>query len=130
MTEQDKGVRMKKILLVEDNPVNMRLIRLTLKTDGYEFTEATNGEEALTLAAEVVPDLIVLDIQIPKIDGYEVARRIKNDDKLKHIPIIALTAHAMKGDEEKIIDAGCDMYVSKPFDTQKFRSLVQSVIHK
>ncbi len=121
---------MKKILLVEDNPVNMRLIRLTLKTDGYEFTEATNGEEALTLAAEVVPDLIVLDIQIPKIDGYEVARRIKNDDKLKHIPIIALTAHAMKGDEEKIIDAGCDMYVSKPFDTQKFRSLVQSVIHK
>ncbi len=118
----------KKILLVEDNPVNMRLIKLTLKNDNYCFIEAVNGEEALTLAESHIPDLIVLDIQIPKIDGYEVARRLKNDNRTKAIPIIALTAHAMKGDEEKIINSGCDMYVSKPFDTQKFKTLVQSVL--
>lgn len=117
-----------KILLVEDNPVNMRLIKLTLKNDNYEFVEAVNGEEALTQADLHLPDLIVLDIQIPKIDGYEVARRLKNDERTKHIPIIALTAHAMKGDEEKIINSGCDMYVSKPFDTQKFKTLVQSLL--
>ena len=117
-----------KILLVEDNPVNMRLIKLTLKNDNYEFVEAVNGEEALTQADSHLPDLIVLDIQIPKIDGYEVARRLKNDERTKHIPIIALTAHAMKGDEEKIINSGCDMYVSKPFDTQKFKTLVQSLL--
>lgn len=120
----------KKILLVEDNPVNMRLIRLTLKNENYEFVEAVNGEEALALAEIHLPDLIVLDIQIPKIDGYEVARRLKQDERSKHIPIIALTAHAMKGDEEKIINSGCDMYVSKPFDTQKFKTLVQSVLEK
>jgi two-component system, cell cycle response regulator DivK len=120
----------KKILLVEDNPVNMRLIRLTLKNDNYEFVEAVNGEEALSMAELHLPDLIVLDIQIPKIDGYEVARRLKQNEKCKSIPIIALTAHAMKGDEEKIISSGCDMYVSKPFDTQKFKMLVHSVFEK
>lgn len=120
----------KKILLVEDNPVNMRLIRLTLKNENYEFVEAINGEDALSLAESHLPDLIVLDIQIPKIDGYEVARRLKQNERSKHIPIIALTAHAMKGDEEKIINSGCDMYVSKPFDTQKFKVLVQSILEK
>ena len=118
----------KKILLVEDNPVNMRLIRLTLKNENYEFLEAVNGEEALVMAEQHLPDLIVLDIQIPKIDGYEVARRLKTNNQTKSIPIIALTAHAMKGDEEKIIGAGCDMYISKPFDTQKFKSTVQSLL--
>lgn len=120
----------KKILLVEDNPVNMRLIKLTLKNENYEFLEAVNGEEALTMAESQTPDLIVLDIQIPKVDGYEVARRLKKTPQTQSIPIIALTAHAMKGDEEKIINAGCDMYVSKPFDTQKFKSLVQSLLEK
>lgn len=118
----------KKILLVEDNEVNMRLVKLTLKNQQYEFIEATNGEDAIELAEAHKPDLIILDIQLPKMDGYEVARVLKSKESLSNIPIIALTAHAMKGDEERVLDAGCDAYVSKPLDTNKFRGLVKSYL--
>lgn len=118
----------KKILLVEDNEVNMRLVKLTLKNQQYEFIEATNGEDAIELADEHKPDLIILDIQLPKMDGYEVARVLKSKESLRNIPIIALTAHAMKGDEERVLSAGCDAYVSKPLDTNKFRGLVKSYL--
>jgi two-component system cell cycle response regulator DivK len=119
---------MKKILLVEDNDVNMRLVRLTLKNQDYQFIEASNGEEAIAQAVKEKPDLIVLDIQIPRMDGYEVARALKHDEAVRHIPIIALTAHAMKGDEEKALNAGCDAYVSKPLDTSQFRHLVKTYL--
>jgi two-component system cell cycle response regulator DivK len=118
----------KKILLVEDNEVNMRLVKLTLKNQHYEFIEATNGEDAIELAEAHKPNLIILDIQLPKMDGYEVARVLKSKGSLKHIPIIALTAHAMKGDEERVLGAGCNAYVSKPLDTNKFRGLVKSYL--
>ncbi len=118
----------KKILLVEDNVVNMRLVKLTLKNQQYDFIEATNGEDAIELADEHKPDLIILDIQLPKMDGYEVARVLKSKESLRNIPIIALTAHAMKGDEERVLSAGCDAYVSKPLDTNKFRGLVKSYL--
>lgn len=114
----------KKILIVEDNAVNMRLVRMTLRHDGLEFIEASNGEDALSMTATHRPDIVILDIQIPKLDGFEVAKRLKSDDALKHIPLIGLTAHAMKGDEEKVIESGCDAYVSKPLDTASFRKMV------
>ena len=121
---------MKKILLVEDNDVNMRLVRLTLKNQNYQFFEASNGEEAIAQALKEKPDLIILDIQIPRMDGYEVAHALKHSHEVSHIPIIALTAHAMKGDEEKALKAGCDAYVSKPLDTSEFRHLVKSYLEK
>ena len=120
----------KKILLVEDNAVNMRLVKLTLKNDDYEFIEAVNGEEALEQAAQERPDIIILDIQIPKLDGYEVTKRLKADAALSKIPIIALTAHAMKGDEERILGVGCNTYVSKPLDTHAFRDLVKKYLYE
>jgi two-component system cell cycle response regulator DivK len=121
---------MKKILLVEDNDVNMRLVRLTLKNQDYEFIEANDGEEAIQKALNGKPDLIILDIQIPRMDGYEVARTLKSNAKTGDIPIIALTAHAMKGDEERVLNAGCDVYVSKPLDTTAFRNLVRSYLDR
>lgn len=120
----------KKILLVEDNEVNMRLVKLTLKNQAYTFIEAANGEDAIELAKSSGPDLIILDIQLPKMDGYEVARTLKSNEELKHIPIIGLTAHAMKGDEERVLNAGCDAYVSKPLDTHHFRGLVKSFLER
>ena len=115
---------------MEDNEVNMRLVKLTLKNQSYDFIEATNGEDAIELAKDREPDLIILDIQLPKMDGYEVARTLKASETLNHIPIIGLTAHAMKGDEERVLDAGCNAYVSKPLDTNQFRALVRSFLEK
>ena len=120
---------MKKILIVEDNAVNLRLVKMTLRNRPFEFIEAVNGEEAVSLAAERLPDLIILDIQIPKMDGYEVARHLKANERLRNIPVIALTAHAMKGDEQRALQAGCDHYVSKPLETIAFRQLVESLLN-
>ncbi|HMV25648.1 response regulator [bacterium] len=121
-------IKQKTILLVEDNEVNMRLVERTIKNPAYTIVSAGNGEEALERAAQYKPDLIILDIQIPKMDGYAVARTLKADPALKHIPIIALTAHAMKGDEEKILAAGCDSYVSKPIEVSKFREKINDLL--
>lgn len=121
-------IKQKIILLVEDNEVNMRLVERTIKNPAYMIVSAANGEEALERAAQYKPDLIILDIQIPKMDGYAVARTLKADPALKHIPIIALTAHAMKGDEEKILAAGCDSYVSKPIEVSKFREKINDLL--
>lgn len=117
-----------KVLIVEDNPMNMRLIEMILKSDDYLLLKATDGEEALAIAAIDHPDLVLMDIRLPKIDGLEVAKRLKKNSALSHIPIIALTAHAMKGDEEKAIEAGCDSYVSKPIDTRQLPKLVANVL--
>lgn len=117
-----------KVLIVEDNPMNMRLIEMILKSDDYLLLKATDGEEALTIAAIDHPDLILMDIRLPRIDGLEVAKRLKRNTKLNDIPIIALTAHAMKGDMEKAIEAGCESYVAKPIDTRHLPKLVASTL--
>lgn len=119
---------MKKVLIVEDNPANMRLVKMALKNESCILLEAMNGEDALRVAHAEAPDLIVMDIQIPKMDGYEVARALRQSPSFRTIPIIALTAHAMKGDEERALNAGFDRYVSKPIDLSTFRGLVRAYL--
>lgn len=120
----------KKILVVEDNPANMRVIGMVLRSRGYILLEATDGEEALVVAREGQPDLIVMDIQLPKMDGLEVTRRLRQTPQFKKTPIIALTASAMEGDRDKIIAAGCDEYVSKPVNTRRFPELVAEMLKR
>ncbi len=119
-----------KILIVEDNPTNMRLISMVLGSKGYSLLEAIDGEEALAVAIEGRPDLIVMDIQLPKMDGLEVTRRLRQTPEFKQTPIIALTASAMEGDREKIMAAGCDEYISKPVNTRQFPQLVAEMLQR
>ena len=105
----------KRILVVEDQEDNRRIMRDLLAASGYASIEATTGDEGLAMAAREVPDLILMDIQLPGMDGYEVTRRIKADPALAHIPIIAVTSYALSGDDQKAFAAGCDGYVTKPF---------------
>ena len=106
----------KRILAIEDHEENRNLLRDLLTSFGYELIEAVTGEEGLTLAGTELPDLILMDIQLPGIDGYEVTRRVKADPALRHIPVIVVTSYALSGDDVKAFDAGCDAYVTKPFD--------------
>ena len=117
-----------KILIVEDNPMNMRLIEMILKSDNYTLLKATDGEEALEIATREKPALVLMDIRLPKVSGLEVVRKLRGDAQLSHTLVIALTAHAMKGDEEKAIEAGCDSYVSKPIDTRRLPKLVARML--
>ena len=107
---------MKKILVIEDNEMNQDLILRRLKKKGFEVLLAVDGEEGLKMIRESTPDLILLDMSIPKKDGWTVAKECKEDPALEGIPIIALTAHAMQGDREKALAAGCDEYESKPIE--------------
>lgn len=107
----------KRILYVEDNPQNMRLVRKLLKVNGYDTIEAISGESGVEAAVREIPDLILMDINLPDIDGMEATRRIKAHANLAKIPVIALTAAAMRGDRERILTAGCDDYLQKPIDT-------------
>jgi len=127
--EQNSNV-VKKIFIVEDNPDSRELVVKILKAKGYGIIQAVDGEEALQKLKEQRPDLILMDISIPKIDGYEVTRRIKEDDGLKDVPVIALTAHAMKGDKEKALEAGCDGYIAKPFSVRELPILIESFLKK
>jgi len=102
------------ILYVEDNPQNMRLVRKMLRIGGYDMIEAVNGITGVAVAVREKPDLILMDINLPDIDGLEATVRIKERTDLRHIPIIALTANAMHGDRERFIEAGCDGYLAKP----------------
>lgn len=104
----------KRILIIEDQPDNRQIMRDALAASGYESVEACTGEEGLELAGSEKPDLILMDIQLPGIDGYEVTRRIRRDATLDHIPIIAVTSYALSGDDQKAFDAGCDGYLTKP----------------
>lgn len=113
-----------RILIVEDHEVNRRVLRDLLTSAGYELSEATSGEEGIILAGSFHPDLILMDIQLPGVDGYEATRRIKANPELRHIPIIAVTSYALSGDEDKAFEAGCTAYISKPFSP---RSLLASV---
>jgi len=119
---------MKKILIVEDNPMNMELIMDLLELYGYDVTKAEDGMKALERLAVKKFDIILLDMQLPKMDGLEVLDRIKKNPATADIPVIAVTAHAMKGSEEHFIEMGCVDYVSKPIDIHKFRSLIDKYL--
>ena len=101
---------------------------MVLKAKGYTLLEAGDGEEAFDIAAREKPDLIIMDIQLPKLSGLEVTRRLKQMPEFSNIPIIAVTAYAMKGDEEKCIEAGCDAYLSKPIDTRRLPQIVADML--
>jgi two-component system cell cycle response regulator DivK len=115
----------KTILIVEDEPRNLKLLRDLLQRFGYEILEAPDGEQGVKSAGEKIPDLILMDIMMPKMDGLEATRIIKADEKTKHIPIIALTSYAMKGDREKTIEAGCDGYIAKPIDIKEVLKAIE-----
>ncbi len=111
---------MKKILVVEDNENNMYLTSFILRNNGYEVTEARSGEESVELAIKEKPDLIIMDIQLPGIDGLKAAKRIRKSEADGEIPIIALTSYALPGDREKALNAGCTGYIEKPINPETF----------
>ncbi|WP_321417892.1 response regulator [uncultured Methanomethylovorans sp.] len=121
---------MTSILVVEDNPMNMELVAYLLKSNGMEVTQTFDGLEALEMLKKNSFDLILLDIQLPGMDGMEVLKNIKENPTLRHMSVVALTAHAMQGDEAKFIDAGCVGYISKPLDVSTFIGTVQSFMNK
>ncbi len=126
---QSERNRMKgKILIVEDNPRNMRLVEMTLKAKHYTLLRATDGEEALEIAVRDKPDLIIMDIRLPKASGLEVTRRLRQMPAFCHTPIIAVTASAMKGDRKKVIEAGCDAYLSKPINTRELPGVIAEML--
>lgn len=110
----------KTILIVEDNDLNMKLFNDLLQAQGYQTLQTRDGREGLRLARDHRPDLILMDIQLPEVSGLEITRMLKEDDELKAIPVIAVTAFAMKGDEEKIRDGGCEGYIAKPISVVGF----------
>jgi two-component system cell cycle response regulator DivK len=118
----------KRILVVEDQEDNRRILRDLLTNAGYEIIEAENGEQALAVAARERPDLILMDIQLPLLDGYEVTRRIKADPALRAIPIIAITSYALSGDENKARAAGCDAYVTKPYSPRALLAKIREYV--
>jgi len=109
-----------KVLLIEDNPLNLELAVDLLEIDGHEVLTATTAEKGIELAKKETPDLILMDISLPGMDGLEATRILKKDETTKNIPIVAMSAHAMKGDEEKAREAGCVGYIKKPIDTKSF----------
>jgi len=111
-----------KILYIEDNPLNMRLIRKLLKSFGYDMVEAIDGLRGIQMVEAELPYLILVDINLPDIDGLEVTRRLKANPAYAHIPIIALTANAMHGDREMCLEAGCDGYIAKPVVRQELKN--------
>ena len=112
------------ILIVDDNATNMKLVRILLASEGYDVRTAADAEEALNVLKEFYPRLILMDVQLPGIDGLELTRRLKSDPATRDITILGLTAYAMKGDKERIIAAGCDGYIPKPIDTRTLPELV------
>jgi len=119
-----------KILIVEDNPQNMTLIQIILRDKSYTLLKAIDGEEALDVAVREQPDLIIMDIQLPKLSGLEVTRRLRQLPAFRHVPIVALTAYAMKGDKERFIAAGCDAYLSKPISTRELPKMIARMLQQ
>jgi two-component system, cell cycle response regulator DivK len=118
----------KRILVVEDHEDNRRILHDLLTSAGYEIIEAENGKEALAAAARQRPDLILMDIQLPLLDGYEATRRIKADPALRAIPIIVVTSYALSGDEGKARAAGCDAYVTKPYSPRALLAKIREYV--
>ena len=122
----DVGQRVqRKVLIVEDNPLNMKLFNDLLEAHGYFTLHTKDGVEALRMARQHRPDLILMDIQLPEVSGLEVTKWLKEDEDLRSIPVIAVTAFAMKGDEEKIRDGGCEAYIAKPISVAGFMRTVE-----
>jgi two-component system, cell cycle response regulator DivK len=119
---------MKRILMVEDTEDNRQIIRDLVSAVGYELIEAADGAEGLAMAEKERPDLILMDIQLPIMDGYETTRRIKANPALKHIPVIAVTSYALSGDEAKTRAAGCDAYVAKPFSPRQLLAKINELL--
>ena len=118
----------KRILLVEDQEDGRRIVRDLLASSDYALIEAKTGEEGLALAEQERPDLILMDIQLPGLDGYEVTRRIKANPALSHIPIVAVTSYALSGDEQKAYAAGCNDYVAKPFSPRALMAKIREYL--
>ena len=118
----------RRVMIVEDNELNMKLFRDLLEAHGYETLQPRDGMEALKLARQYNPHLILMDIQLPEVSGLEVTRWLKDDPGLKHIPVIAVTAFAMKGDEERILQGGCEGYISKPISVPHFLETIARYI--
>src|SRR5258706_15119701 len=119
-----------RILIVDDNSVNLKLASEVLEAEGYAIVTAVDAELAQEILEDTVPDLILMDIALPGMDGLTLTRKLKADKSLKHIPVIALTAFAMRGDEQKASEAGCDGYITKPIDTRKLPQLVSELVRK
>ncbi len=117
-----------RILVVEDNPMNMQLAVDLLELRGHEVLSATTGQEALDITETERLDLILMDVSLPGMDGLTVTKKLKDDPRTRDIPIVALTAHAMKGDEERMLEQGCAGYIAKPIDTRKFPQAVENFI--
>ncbi len=118
----------KKILIVEDNPVHTRLIEMTLRAKNYTILKVTNGEEALVIATRERPDLIIMDLNLPQMTGFEVTKKLRENPAFRHTPIIALTAYAMRGDRERVIKSGCDMYMTKPINTRELPRVIAEML--
>ncbi|MDB4970752.1 MAG: response regulator receiver [Myxococcales bacterium] len=118
----------KTVLLVEDNPHNRKIFSGMLTHSGFEVIEAEDGQQALDAVAKALPDVILMDLSIPGVDGWEVTRRLKADARTQPVPIIALTAHAMRGDEERARAAGCDHYLAKPISPKKVVEEVRKIL--
>jgi CheY-like chemotaxis protein len=118
----------KQILVVEDNPLNMELVTDLLEVAGFVVRQACNADDALRLARQATPDLILMDLSLPGLDGLAITRTLRSEPATRCLPIIALTAHAMRGDEELALQAGCDAYMSKPIDTRVFARRVATFI--
>jgi len=116
------------LLIVDDNPVNLKLVRVLLQMEGYDVRTAEDAEEALRVLATFRPRLILMDLQLPGMDGLELTRRLKADPATRDMIVVAVTAYAMKGDDEKARAAGCDGYVTKPIDTQALPRLVEAYL--
>lgn len=119
----------KKVLIVEDNELNMKLFADLLDAHGFETVQTREGLKAISMAKECKPDLILMDIQLPEVSGLEVTKWIKDDKTLANIPIIAVTAFAMKGDEKRIRDGGCEAYISKPINVSSFLATIRKFIN-
>jgi two-component system cell cycle response regulator DivK len=123
-----QSVRQKTVLVVEDNELNMKLFNDLLEAHGYRVLQTRDGLSALDIARAHMPDLILMDIQLPEVSGIEVTKWLKEDETLKRIPVIAVTAFAMKGDEEKIREGGCEAYVSKPISVVSFLQTIDGFL--
>ena len=119
---------MKKVLIVEDNELNVKLFRDLLNVHGYETVQTRDGHMALSMVREHKPDLVLMDIQLPQISGLDIIKEIKADEELKNIPVVAVTAFAMKGDEDKIREGGCEAYISKPISVPSFLETVRNFL--
>ncbi len=124
------GAGDKTVLIVEDNELNMKLFHDLLEAHGIRTVETRDGMKVLDLARQAKPDLILMDIQLPEVSGLEVTKWLKDDPELKDIPVIAITAFAMKGDEQKIREGGCEDYISKPISVSRFLEVVESYLNK